>query len=97
MNTYQFPRSKFADSNTIWKQFWHMASELFEVFRALLRRDYYHAAKEMADLKHSTETGEHILEEQYRVDVKAATKEVIRGNICRGYYPPDRNLGRYWL
>lgn len=83
---YQFPATRFT-SNTIWRQWWHMASELLEIAGALLRRDYQHAATEIYNLKHSGETGHHILAGM-GADIRLAKEETFNDNLERGYYEP---------
>lgn len=91
---YQFPATRFV-SNNIWRQWWHMASELLEIAVALLRRDYQHAATEIWNLKHSGETGHHILSGM-GVDVEMAYTETLNDNIERGYYEPGIQPSKPW-
>lgn len=81
---YQFPATRFV-TNTIWRQWRHMASELLEIAGALLRRDYQHAATEIWNLKHSGETGHRILAGM-GCDIELARQETLTDNIERGYY-----------
>lgn len=81
---YQFPATRFV-SNTIWRQWWHLLSEVIEIGRALLVGDLQHAATEAWDVKQSTETLHRILSGQ-GADVEMAREEVIGNNLERGYY-----------
>lgn len=81
---YQFPATKFV-SNSPWRQWLHMLSEVLEVGFALLRGDLQHAATEAWDVKQSTETLHRILSGR-GADVEMAREEVIGNNIERSYY-----------
>ncbi len=81
---YQFPTTKFV-SNTLWRQWWHLLSEVLEIGKALLRRNIQHAAAEAWDVKQSSETLHRILAGK-GADVEMAREEVISGCIKRGYY-----------
>lgn len=93
---FSFPRTCFADSTSIWRQYRHLVSEVIEVGMALLFRDYQHASRELWDICHSSETGNHILRDNYGVDARASRIAVVRGNQKRGYYVSmtDLNGGR---
>jgi hypothetical protein len=81
---YQFPATKFI-SNTLWRQWWHLLTEVMEIGKALLRRDLQHAATETWDARHSAETLHRILQGK-GVDVRMAQEHVISNNLERGYY-----------
>ena len=81
---YQFPATKFV-SNTHWRQWRHLLSEVIEIGWALLRGDFQHAATETWDARHSAETLHRILEGK-GVDVTMAREEVLSNNLERGYY-----------
>jgi hypothetical protein len=82
---YQFPTTRFV-TNTLWRQWWKMLSELIEIARALLKGDLQHAAVETGDLKQVSETMHHILARK-GADVELAMQEVVDKNRDRGYYP----------
>jgi len=86
MNPYQFPRTRFT-RNTLWRQWWHLLSEVLEVGRALLSGHIHHAGAEVWDVKHSAETLHRILE-GYGVDIAAGRDKVISNNKRRDYYVP---------
>ena len=81
---YQFQPTRFV-SNSPWRQWWHLLSEVLEVGLALLRGDLQHAATEAWDVKQSTETLHRILAGR-GVDIEMARDEVINNNRERGYY-----------
>ena len=81
---YQFPATRFT-RNSHWRQWWHLVSEVLEVGRALLAGDLQHAAAELWDVKHSSETLHRIME-QRQVDVEVAQSKVLSNNKKRGYY-----------
>lgn len=81
---YQFPATRFV-TNSPWRQWWHLFSEVIEVGLALLCRDIQHAATEAWDVKQSTETLHRILAGQ-GADVELGRKEIISNNQERGYY-----------
>ena len=86
---YQFPATRFV-SNSPWRQWWHLLSEVIEIGRALLRGDLQHAAAEAWDVKQSAETLQRILAGK-GADVEMAREEVESGCRERGYYEvPDR-------
>lgn len=82
--SYQFPATKYV-TNSPWRQWWHLLSEVLEVGRALLRGDLQHAATEAWDVKHSSETLHRILAGR-GCDVEMAREEVTANNLERGYY-----------
>lgn len=81
---YQFPATKFV-SNSPWRQWWHLLSEVLEVGFALLCRDLQAAAHETIDVQVSGETMNRILSGQ-GADIEMARETVISGHIERGYY-----------
>lgn len=81
---YQFPATRFI-SNSLWRQWWHLLSEVLEIGRALLCGNIQHAARETWDAKHSAETMHRILSGR-GADIALARQEVIGGNLERGYY-----------
>jgi len=83
----QLPRSRFADSNTVWRQFFHLLSEVWEVFIALLSGNQIHALTEMVDVQISMETLKYIHCEKYNLDMEAALQYVILRGRRRGYWP----------
>lgn len=84
MNLYQFPSTRFV-SNSPWRQWWHLLSEVLEIGKALLIGNLQHAAAEAWDVKQSTETLHRILAGR-GADVELAKKTVLSNNIERGYY-----------
>lgn len=83
-NLYQFPRTRFI-RNTLWRQWWHLLSEVLEVGLALLKGDLQHAALEGWDVKQCAETLHHILAGE-GADVQLAREEMEEKNDRRGYY-----------
>ncbi|MDA8114138.1 MAG: hypothetical protein M0Z43_05375 [Acidithiobacillus sp.] len=81
---YQFPPTRFV-TNSLWRQWWHLLSEVLEVGRALLVGNLQHAAAEAWDVKQSTETLHRILSGR-GADIDLAREEVIDNNLDRGYY-----------
>jgi len=81
---YQFPATRFV-SNSIWRQWWHMLSEVIEIGGALLTGNIQHAAAETWDVKQSSETLHRILSGK-GADVDLARDTVISNNLERGYY-----------
>jgi len=83
-NLYQFPRTRFI-RNGLWRQWWHLLSEVLEVGLALFKGDLQHAAVETGDVKHVSETMHHILAGR-GADVELAMESVLQKNRARGYY-----------
>jgi hypothetical protein len=83
---YQFPPTRFV-SNSPWRQWRHLLSEVIEIGLALLRGDLQHAAAEGWDVKHSAETLQRILAGR-GADIEMAREEVLSNNLERGYYDP---------
>lgn len=81
---YQFPATRFV-CNSLWRQWWHLLSEVIEIGRALLTGNLQHAAAEAWDVKQSTETFHRILSGQ-GADIEMAHDEIISNNLERGYY-----------
>ncbi len=81
---YQFPATRFV-SNSLWRQWWHLLSEVLEIGRALLAGNLQHAAAETWDVKQSSETMHRILAGR-GVDVAMAQETVFSGCLERGYY-----------
>lgn len=81
---YQFPATRFV-SNSLWRQWWHLLSEVFEIGKALLTGNLQHAAAEAWDVKQSTETLHHILS-GLGADIELARDTIIGNNQERGYY-----------
>lgn len=82
---YQFPAARFV-SNTLWRQWWHLLSEVIEIGRALLTGDLQHAAAEVWDVKQSSETLHRILSGR-GADVEMARETIVTNNLDRVYYP----------
>lgn len=94
------PRTKFADSNGVWRQFFHLVSEVWEVFKALVLaeicrrmyigywwRHYEQAARELVDVQISAHTERYILHDKYWcADMESCEKYVFRKGVERGYY-----------
>jgi hypothetical protein len=87
-NLYQFPATRFV-SNSLWRQWWHLLSEVLELGRALFMArftgDLQHVAREAEDVSQSDETFKRILSGE-GVDIAMARAEVIAGCLERGYY-----------
>lgn len=81
---YQFPATKFV-TNSPWRQWWHLLSEVIEIGKALLSRNIQHSATETWDVKQSAETLHRILAGK-GADVEMAREEVVSNNQERGYY-----------
>lgn len=85
-----FLRTKFADKNTIWQQYFHLVSEVFELGRAILAAkfngDWNHVADEAVDVQGSSDTLLHIAMEKHGADSHGAYTRVTIGNTIRGYY-----------
>lgn len=95
----EFPKCKFAKSNTVYKQFLHLRSELFEAQNAIndmrmISEDIglswalaAQAIEECLDTIHSAETLIRVIQREYPgIDLAAIKKEVICKNAQRGYY-----------
>lgn len=81
---YQFPPTRFV-TNSLWRQWWHLLSEVLEIGKALLTGNLQHAAAESWDVTQSNETFRRILSGK-GADIELAREEVISGCLERGYY-----------
>jgi len=81
---YQFKATRFV-SNTLWRQWWHMLSEVLEVGWALLLGDLQWAARETIDVRQSSETMNRI-QAGKGADIKMAMESVVKGCEERRYY-----------
>lgn len=84
---YQLPATRFV-SNSPWRQWWHLLSEVLEIGRALLTGDLQHAAAETWDVKQSSETLHRILSGR-GADVSMAKETIVDNNTERGYYKDE--------
>ena len=90
----RFPRSRFADSNSLVRQLCHITSELCEVWVAFLLLPWrrgngiYLLVGELMDVIHSVETALHILAKRYdsKVVISQTMVRTIEKNLVRGYY-----------
>lgn len=83
------PGLKFANAS-IEQQYWHIKSELREVWAELAKEDWPALAEELVDLQTSCETLLYILKCRHGVDPVAAKEKVQQKNRDRGYYEfPD--------
>lgn len=83
---FVFPETKFVATNSILKQIFHIASEVWEVVKAALRRDWQHCVIECYDVIHSTETLLRIIAKKYNINLQAAAMSTMIKNHRRGYY-----------
>jgi hypothetical protein len=83
---YNFNEVIWVSRNNIWEQFWHLLSEVFEVFIALIKKDYKHASKELWDVSHSSETLNRILQQKHNINPSSAYVAIINNNMNRQYY-----------
>lgn len=83
---YNFPRTIFVDGNGIYGQVSHINTEAVEAAAELGNPDINFVAMEIIDCLHSCETALRILEEKYKVDIKALMFDVYQKNEKRGYY-----------
>lgn len=88
---YRFPRTIFIKKNSIPRQLLHVASEFFEVIKALVKGDLEHAVHEAFDCIHSLETLIRKLVKcsWHRGNMINATligQQVEKKNRDRGYY-----------
>ena len=81
---YQFPPTRFV-SNSLWKEWWHLVSEVLELGWALLTGDLQGAASETWDVKQNSETIHRKLSGM-GADIKMARQEVFDRCLERGYY-----------
>lgn len=87
MSLYQFPATRFV-SNGLWRQWWHLLSEVIEIGKAIASGNLQHAAAEVWDVKQSSETLHRILAGR-GVDVEMARDEIVNNNRSRGYYDQE--------
>jgi len=95
------PRTKFADTNSLWRQFFHLVSEVWEVGKALLWSEYHRkfspqtnylcAGEELVDVQISAHTLRHILKDKYLVNMENCESYVFRKGQSRGYYKTKEN------
>ncbi len=85
-NLYQFPATRFV-CNPVWRQWWHLVSEVLELGWELLRRNWQRAANESWDISQDQETMRRILAGR-GADVALARETIIGNNRERGYYIP---------
>jgi hypothetical protein len=84
---YNFPRTRFVDSNSIVYQLDHIKEELAEAYVELsLMPDVSLLAAEIMDIYHSAETALRILEEEHGVNIRELMHRVAEKNEKRGYY-----------
>jgi NTP pyrophosphatase (non-canonical NTP hydrolase) len=81
-----YPRSRFVDTNGLFLQLEHIQSELKELMAAYWTEPKERVAEEAADLKHSVETLQRILQEKNGFNITDIDKQVIEKNRSRGYY-----------
>ena len=85
---FLYPATRFV-SNSLWRQWWHLLSEVIELGRALawcrVTGNMQHVARESEDVTQSNETFKRILAGN-GVDIELARHEVIVGCLERGYY-----------
>ena len=86
-NLYQFPATRFV-SNSPWRQWWHLLSEVIEIGLALLIGNLQHATAETWDTKQSAETMHRILS-GLGADVAMARETVLNNCETRDYYGND--------
>lgn len=84
MNLYQFPQTRFV-SNSPWRQWWHLVSEVLELGWEIFCKNWQKAANESWDISQDQETMRRILS-GLGADVELARENVVCGNIERGYY-----------
>lgn len=81
-----FPRTIYADRNTLEQQIDHIESEIREAREALESGDFDRVARELVDVQHSADTGLRIAMEQHGADSYGAYTAVTINNTRRGYY-----------
>lgn len=97
------PRTKFADTNGHWRQFWHLCSEVWEVFIGLIlaammpkqlkRKSYACVGDELVDVQISAQTLRWIIADKYGVSMADCEDYVFRKGVERGYYhPPPKRM-----
>ena len=98
----EFPKIKFAKTNSIMEQWLHLRSEVMEVQNAindmrminddeaLIEALAVNAIEECLDMIHSAETLIRVIRREYRrIDLEAIKQEVICKNAMRGYYDEE--------
>lgn len=88
---YSFPRTRFVSESGITKQLFHMASEFWEIIKALAVGDLEHAVHEAFDLIGSTETLIRKIVRRSRLKGRPINPMVIKNAVIeknrnRGYY-----------
>lgn len=96
-----FPRTIFAERNSIYRQYLHLVSEVLEVGAAILKArfitgDWNPVARELVDVQGSADTGLHIVMDQHGADSYRAYTDVAVNCSRRGYYkrPLEPATGR---
>ena len=86
--TYQFDRSRFAETNTLPQQLAKILAELSEVYQALADGESEERVlEELLDVYHAVETGLWIVERQNGPGfVQTARDGVAKKNRERGFY-----------
>ena len=83
---YNFPKIKFADTNTLEQQPDHVRSEHFEVWKAYMNDEIGHLVEELLDLQQSCDTALRVIARLYpALDMVEAKKAMIQKNVDRGY------------
>ena len=84
---YNFPRTRYVDTNGVYDQMKHMRSEMEEVSMAFYSEpEIDRLAEEALDLIHSCETMLRILQERRGVNVWEVAIKLEAKNAERGYY-----------
>lgn len=81
---YHWPQTRFV-RNSLWRQWFHMLSELLEIGWELFWGNLQRAGNEAMDLDQSGETFRRILQRK-GVDLALARDQVEQGCRERGYY-----------
>lgn len=89
-----FPRTIFADRNSIYRQWWHLFSEVIEVGCAIIKKDWNHVARELVDVQQSADTALHIVMDQHGADSYRAYTDVAVSCTRRGYYKRPFEMGK---
>lgn len=83
---FNFPRCKFASTNSIEAQALHIHSEGKEVRKAAKSGNLDHTDEEVMDCLHSCETYLRMRQERNGLDIQALMHRVAEKNDARGYY-----------